>query len=88
MFALALMKPNTNGAKNKLPQNAREILRRDLGSQARIARRLHISRSHVSMVLSGRRTSEKVRIAIARECLRLARLYDTAAFMTEHEAGR
>jgi hypothetical protein len=46
---------------------------------ARIARRLRVHRSVVSKVARGLKTSERVRLAVIRECVRIAGIHQGAA---------
>ena len=46
---------------------------------ARIARRLRVHRSLVSKVVRGLKTSERVRLAVIRECVRIAGIHQGAA---------
>jgi hypothetical protein len=82
------MNGTTNQSQRKLPQTAREFLRRDPGAQARIARRLRVNRSTVCRVLAGEKTSHRVAQAIVREISRLARLYGAAAILADVESAQ
>ena len=62
---------------------AASLLRSDHGAISRIARRLKLNRSTVSRVANGKKTSERVRLAIIRECLRLAKLHANAGALIE-----
>jgi hypothetical protein len=73
MVACPMGKTNTNPPQRKIPYAVVLMLRLERGSVARIARSLHRSPSHVSKVLAGARTSERVRRAIFREAMRAAR---------------
>lgn len=72
----------------KIPEKAREFFRMDPGSFVRVARRLGKSRSHISMVASGQRTSERVWLALIREAMRLAKLHGYRVALELEEAAR
>jgi DNA-binding transcriptional regulator LsrR (DeoR family) len=65
---------------------AAELLRADHGAMTRIAHRLGVNRSTVSRVVRGQKTSERVRLAIMRECLRISKLHASAGALIEIEA--
>jgi hypothetical protein len=71
---------------NKIPKLVLAILRDDPGAFKRIRERLLLSKSHVSMVASGRRRSTRVRLALIREARRIAirRGYERAIEIDEH----
>jgi hypothetical protein len=73
IVACPMGKPNTNPPQNKIPYAVVLMLRLERGSVTRIARALHRSPSHVSKVLSGARTSDRVRRAILHEAMQAAR---------------
>jgi len=77
-------KHSTNHRKRQIEREAANLLRADHGALARIARRLGVNRSTVSRVANGKKTSERVRIAIVRYLLRRQRELATAAFLIEH----
>jgi transcriptional regulator with XRE-family HTH domain len=79
---------NTNRNGNELPEKAREFFRMDPGSFIRVARRLGKSRSHISKVASGQRTSQRVRLALIREAMRLARLHGYRVALELEEAAK
>ena len=63
---------------------AAELLRVDRGAMKRIARRIGVHPSLVSRVARGKKTSERVRLAIVRYLLARQRELATAAFLIEH----
>jgi hypothetical protein len=77
---------STNRDGNKIPRIALAILRGEPGSFKRVRRRLGVSKSHVSMVATGKRRSMRVRFALIREAIRLAKIqgYRTAIELEEH----
>jgi transposase-like protein len=79
---------STNHRRKKINTEAARLLRSDHGAITRIARRLGVNPSTVSRVANGRKTSERVRIAISRYLVTRARQLDTAAFLIEHGARR
>ena len=66
---------NTVNHGAKVPSRAIELLQSDPGSFVRIARRAKVGKSMVSMVVHGTRRSERVRRAVIREAVRLAKLH-------------
>lgn len=66
-------KTSTNSRKREIPYAVVLMMRMERGSVMRIARLLKRSPSHVSKVLSGARTSDRVRRAILNEAMRAAR---------------
>lgn len=82
------MQSTTKNGNKEFPPSARQILRRDPGAQARIARRLRVNRSTVCRVLAGEKSSERVAKAIVREIERLAHLYGAAAALAFVESAR
>jgi len=77
---------STNHARNKLPKIALEILHGEPCSFKRVREKLGVSKSHVSLVASGRRRSERVHRALIREAIHLAKLqgYKVALELEEH----
>ena len=73
IVAWLMGKTNTNPRQRKIPYAVVLMLRMERGSVRRIARLLNRSPSHVSKVLSGARTSNRVRRAILGEAMRAAR---------------
>lgn len=73
------MKRNTKPARKRNNSAAGNLLRSDRGAISRIARRLRVHHSTVSRVANGLKTSERVRIAVIRECVRIAGLHQGAA---------
>ena len=63
---------------------AAELLRADHGAISRIAKRVGVHRSMVSKVANGKKTSERVRVAIIRYLLARQRELATAALLIEH----
>jgi hypothetical protein len=82
-------KANTNRQELQVPRKAADFLRFFPGSFARLRKRIGISKSHLSMVVSGQRVSARVRKAILEEAARLARLHGVVhALDFEDEARR
>lgn len=67
---------------------AASILRRDRGAMTRMAKKLGVHPSLVSRVASGKKTSLRVRDAIAEYLIARARELDAAAFLLNHNKGR
>jgi transcriptional regulator with XRE-family HTH domain len=63
---------------------AADFLRAERGAMQRIARRLGVHPSLVSRVARGKKTSERVRVAIIRYLLGRQRELATAALLIEH----
>jgi len=81
-----MKKTNTDHRPKKVPAIALEILRNESGSFARVRRRLGVSKAYVSMVASGEKRSERIRLALIREARRIAirRGYERAIELDEH----
>lgn len=73
------MKRNTKNGPRRINTAAANLLRSDRGAIARIARRLRVHRSTVSRVVNGLKTSERVQVAVIRECVRIAGIHQGAA---------
>jgi hypothetical protein len=73
------MKDNTKPRRKRSNGAAANLLRSDRGAMARIARRLGVHRSVVSKVARGLKTSERVHLAVIRECIRIAGIHQGAA---------
>lgn len=76
----------TSRDRNKIPAIVLAILRSDPGSFARVQANLGLSKSHISMVATGRRRSRRVRHGLIREARRIAirRGYERAIEIEEH----
>lgn len=83
-----MKKPNTNHRESQIPRKAADFLRFFPGSFVRIARRTGKSRSHVSKVVAGHRTSALVRKAVLEEAARLARLHGLVSALDFEDAAR
>jgi hypothetical protein len=81
-----MKKTNTNHRPKKVPAIVRGILRGEPGSFKRVRRRLRVSKAYVSMVASGEKRSERIRLALIREARRIAirRGYERAILIDEH----
>jgi len=73
------MKHNTKVRRKRSNDAAANLLRSERGAISRIARRLRVHHSTVSRVASGQKTSERVRLAVIRECVRIAGIHQGAA---------
>ena len=83
-----MKKRNTNHQPKRIDGTAANLLRAEYGAITRIARRLRVNKSTVSRVANGKKTSERVRIAIVRYLLARQRELATAAFLIEHGRAR
>lgn len=88
MTSVERMKPNTSNHRKQITREAASLLRGERGAMRRIADRIGVDPSLVSRVANGRKTSERVRIAIVRYLLARQRELTTAAFLIEHGARR
>lgn len=77
---------STTGNGNQIPLVALALLHGEPKSFARVCQKLGLSKSHISMVASGRRRSKRVRKALIREARRIAirRGYELAIELEEH----
>ena len=66
------MNSNTNHHRKPISVMAQRMLVSDRGNFARVARRMNVSRSHVSKVFSGARRSRRIRRALVRQAMRIA----------------
>ena len=66
------MNANTNHRRKPISVIAQRMLVSDRGSFTRVARRMKVSRSHVSKVFSGARRSRRIRRALVRQAMRIA----------------
>ncbi len=74
-----MKKPLRTNPKSKRLKNAAALLRLDYGSISRISRRLGVSPSLVSRVARGQKSSRRVREAVIRESIAIARTHSEAA---------
>jgi hypothetical protein len=66
------MNANTNHHRKPISVMAQRMLASDRGSFVRVARRMKVSRSHVSKVFNGARRSRRIRRALLRQAMRIA----------------
>ena len=83
-----MMKRSTKHRQSQIPRKAADFLRFFPGAFMRVARRTGKSKSHISMVVAGRRTSALVRKAVLEEAGRLARLHGLVSALEFEDAAR